>query len=608
MRKKGLWAILLTAVLLSGCSLGGGQKDAARNSTVSEQESLQYSDTNDTETGAGQEEGSKEERPLSKEELRIFTNFVNLPENNGFLLSEYAKPEEVDLGEVLYNGAGMENAPLTEEERSAYLAEGYGIETDITNLSGKQIDAFLQKKLGITLSDSKTGLEDWFYFEGNDCYLQQHGDTNWVRFVCTSGVEVGDGLFVLHCKAADDAVPDCMLTLQKADDSCRFVFNFFEENTDDERWIRKIEDQSFSVELNGWGNVEFVSYEPDRSQDSWTDATFELQWNGKTLYTFPPVGEDNIRFNRWFDSVDAVSFQDYDGDGNEDVIIICTYELTAGPDVGSINPTQEARIYKGTGNGFTYMESLSNQVNFNSEELSIAGIMEQIAVDANAAEGLDADVKKQLEIFADARALWLYTDWSGSGEYAVYDLDGDGRLELLAEVVMGTGLYAENHFYQVNAAGDGIVELPQDYYAEYPEGGGEEFEIAWADQQAFRDENTGTVYYMVSDSGKNGAAEYWSADGAYYLEGGRICNVAYRGRHDLYTDGGDSVTVTYYDAQGNEIEEAAWNRLYEDFISGKAPVTREISWKSVACDEAEAVSEQEIFALLAQSYKEKTGD
>lgn len=204
MKRKIVSVILLISLLFGGC---GSSVRVVETESVSE--------------GAP-------ERELSQEELQEFTDFVNQAENNGFLLSQYGRPEEVDLGAVLYNGAGMENAPFTEGERQAYLDAGYFVETDITNLTTEQIDAFLREKMGISLADTQYGL-DWFYYEDGDCYLFQHGDTNYAFFTCTEGRQVSEDLYVIHCKPDNDFIYDCMVTLRKAGDSYQFLFNFYEE-------------------------------------------------------------------------------------------------------------------------------------------------------------------------------------------------------------------------------------------------------------------------------------------------------------------------------------------------------------------------------------------
>ncbi|MFR3752213.1 MAG: hypothetical protein ACLTW9_07535 [Enterocloster sp.] len=56
-------------------------------------------------------------RGLTQEELRGFEKYLNRIDNYGFLMSDYKSPEYINLNEVFYSGAGLEQSPLTEEER-----------------------------------------------------------------------------------------------------------------------------------------------------------------------------------------------------------------------------------------------------------------------------------------------------------------------------------------------------------------------------------------------------------------------------------------------------------------------------------------------------------
>ena len=49
---------------------------------------------------------------------------------------------------------------------------------------------------------------------------------------------------------------------------------------------RIIQEQSFSVDLNDWGSVEFVSYEPERGIDL-KDVSFYLVKDNQVIYEFP---------------------------------------------------------------------------------------------------------------------------------------------------------------------------------------------------------------------------------------------------------------------------------------------------------------------------------
>lgn len=548
--------------------------------------------------GASSDAGSEAETgsvgELTTAEIKQFTDFVNRPENNGFLLSQYDNAAGADLNQVFYNGAGMDTRPLSEEEQAAYEAKGYSVETDITRLSAEQIETFLRQKTGIGMADMTGGL-DWVYLEDSDSYVFQHGDTNFCTFVCTGGTRTGE-LYELRFKAAGDYVSDCVTTLAKNGEDYRFVSNRFSENTDDLKRIRKIEEQSFSLELEGWGEVEFVSYEPDILEHFQQDVTFSLEQDGAEIFAFPEVRDGNQRVNDRFDRIEAVAFEDYDQDGYTDVIIICTYEQTDGEDSGTRQ--QEVRIYKGGERVFRYMDQLCFSLNMEGNNQSISQVLEEIGKEAPDFSGIDGEVRKQLEAFAEAKGGWVPKDYEPFVfGYTVEDLDGDGRLELLVQVMAGTGLYSENHFYQANEAG-GIEELPQELYDGVSE---LDIGVSGAQGEAFRGED-GMVYYMASDITRNGYAESFHSEGAYYLKDGCVYSTVYRGLH-MQAQGEDSWTETCYDAGGNEISRADWERLREGFLAGKEEIPYTIFWISAYPEDVEMASTEEIFRNLAECWQ-----
>lgn len=508
---------------------------------------------------------------LTVEELKGFTDYVNRAENNGFLLSQYGAVSQANLNEILYNGAGMESGPLSEEERKAYEEAGYSVETDLTRLTREQIEGFLQRKAGIGMADMMGGL-DWVYLGISDCYVFQHGDTNFCSFICTGGIRTGER-YELRFKSGSDYVSDCITVLRRNGDDYQFVSNRYFENTDDDMRVRRIEDQCFLLELEGWGEVEFVSYEPDILEDFRQDVTFRLEQAGEEVFAFPEVRDGNLRVNDFFRQIDAVAFPDYDQDGYTDVLVICTYEQIEGEDAGTSH--QEVRIYKGGEGTFRYMSQLSFALNGAGKNQSISQVLGEIQEEALDLGGLDEEVARQLEIFAETKEQWIPRDYDPFAfGYTVHDLDGDGRLELLVQVMAGTGLYSENHFYQVNPSGDGIRELPQELYDGVSE---LDIGVSGSGGQAFRDRD-GVVYYMASDITRNGYAESFHQEGAYYLKDGCVYSVVYRGKL-LQAQGEDSWEETCYDAGGNEIGQADWEGLRESFLAGKEEIPYTINWK-----------------------------
>ena len=87
------------------------------------------------------------------------------------------------------------------------------------------------------------------------------------------------------------------------------------------------------MDLNGWGEVRFVSYLP--TYDTLLeDVSFVLAKDNQIVYHFPAYYENNITESDsvgMFDSVEAVGFHDIDGDGAKDVIVIVNYVIGAGP-------------------------------------------------------------------------------------------------------------------------------------------------------------------------------------------------------------------------------------------------------------------------------------
>lgn len=146
---------------------------------------------------------------------------------------------------------------------------------------------------------------------------------------------------------------------------------------------RVIAEQSFNVDLNDWGKVRFVSYLP--TYDTlWEDVSFVLAKDNQIVYYFPACFENNSTENDsigMFDSVEAVGFQDIDGDNEKDVIVIINYVTGAGPQ--GMLPRKSVRIFKACDNGFIILEDLMIEImeNIDESELSISAICEYIEAD-----------------------------------------------------------------------------------------------------------------------------------------------------------------------------------------------------------------------------------
>lgn len=209
---------------------------------------------------------------------------------------------------------------------------------------------------------------------------------------------------------------------------------------------------------------------------------------------------------------------------------------------------------------------------------------------------LEETVEKQLELFA---RFLLECGINMGMDYTVYDLDQDGKLELITSFCEGTGRFSTNRFYQVTDTPAGVVELEQIHYLA-SEG---EFDLGFSELETAYEEN-GRRYYPAMDYIRGGAGYYEMIEGAYYLEEGRVYNITYRMFEvcPVYDEAGNvTQSYTYYDVKDTkkEISEKEFEERGAAFLRGKTPVEYRMDWCYYS---GMGISEQELFDLLAECY------
>lgn len=218
---------------------------------------------------------------------------------------------------------------------------------------------------------------------------------------------------------------------------------------------RILEEQSFQVKLNDWGEVRFVSYEPDHSgENPLEDVTFYLLRGEEILYQFPYIGtEDTSDYGMYYD-VKFVMFTDTNADGKEDVVIGAEYMTGAGPQ-GAI-PHVVVRIYEDYGDHFTYNEGFSDKIN------------DYLPWESNV---LAKDVKRLIQLTGGNGQLTDYESYSGkwrvsTGYAAAYEETAPvSRNELICQITNGNefsgSLFTEQGMTQRIASVDEITRIIQ---------------------------------------------------------------------------------------------------------------------------------------------------
>lgn len=194
---------------------------------------------------------------------------------------------------------------------------------------------------------------------------------------------------------------------------------------------KKIGDQTFHTNIKGIGEVEFISNTPNTNESKYADATFEIEKDGKTYEKLPGYEKNNIRKDKVFQSVDAVSFQDCNSDNADDIIIINSYKVNK-------NVKTESRIYiQGSDQKFTLDKDLSTRVNENGSLATVADIVDYLKQEeSNTAEISSKSEQKNSgqeassDEWKQAYINWVNQrpDWT----YVLFDVNGDDIPEIAA--------------------------------------------------------------------------------------------------------------------------------------------------------------------------------
>ena len=168
---------------------------------------------------------------VETEELEEIEGFLNDIENNGFLMSEYNNPNEIDLSSVIYNGAGKSQT-LTEKQEEEYKTKvgKERIYLNITSLKKDDIEKLFLEKTGEKLQNIDEKLKEWIYLENDELYCKEHGDSNYIQVEkCRIGKKK-DNIYTIYLKFENGMNKYSKVTLKKQGDTYIFVSNEFVKN------------------------------------------------------------------------------------------------------------------------------------------------------------------------------------------------------------------------------------------------------------------------------------------------------------------------------------------------------------------------------------------
>lgn len=197
---------------------------------------------------------------------------------------------------------------------------------------------------------------------------------------------------------------------------------------------KKIGDQTFHTNIKGIGEVEFISNTPNTNESKYADATFEIEKDGKIYEKLPGYEKNNIRKDKVFQSVDAVSFQDCNSDNADDIIIINSYKENEN---GSLTTVADIVDY------LKQEESNTAEISSKSEQ-------------KNSGQEASSDEWKQAYInWVNQRPDWAYV---------LFDVNGDDIPEIAAHsgnMADGgaVGTYANGKVQEIPIARCGLISV-----------------------------------------------------------------------------------------------------------------------------------------------------
>lgn len=220
----------------------------------------------------------------------------------------------------------------------------------------------------------------------------------------------------------------------------------------------------------------------------------------------------------------------------------------------------------------------------------------------DASDSGNQSIQAQLELIVDHVDEWAFTmDYANDVyEYAVTDLDKNGRLEIIAANMGGTGYYTYSNFYEVNETFDGLQLCERDV-----EEGESQADLGDADVDAYYDSETGVIYYMFRDYIKNGAAEYYGVQIAVSLVDGKLTEEPIAFYSEIYTDSG--CDISYRDAEGQEITAEEYESAADTVFAGMEKQAAQFLWLeyygSEGVEELKDLSRKEMLEVLWESYE-----
>ena len=240
-------------------------------------------------------------------------------------------------------------------------------------------------------------------------------------------------------------------------------------------------------------------------------------------------------------------------------------------------------------------------------EPSLPGIIEGLPSDINILPGLPRDddmpsEDDQIDTIWNNRDKWMFTGQIPEGYniyYAVSDLDGNGRLEVIATDSYGEYNFSSYSVYEVNEDGTGLNYVVNDIME------GESMpDIEWGETFTFAKDQDGSIigYIMTDGMRADGGSAYSVNKDFVTMKDGRISYEYIASANTSYDENGMVSEQYFVDKDGNYLEDwEEFDAYGEKYIKQTYPGA-EIKVMVIASIYANETAETDLYDLLKESW------
>lgn len=374
-----------------------------------------------------------------------------------------------------------------------------------------------------------------------------------------------------------------------------------------------IENQSFVVEMDGWGKTLFASIAPET--DGWPPH-FALSRDGEIVYRFPETGKET---GDGFVEVCAVAFQDYNQDGKQDVAVLVTY--TDGerkwnepqiflqensdnmfyldhPDLESYRIDGKAE----DGPGFyrdTFLEEYVSSQGLTDTMSELLGSWADYVEYADSLLGM-ISAEKQVELFAENREIWAAdVDFADERHcFTLATLAYDGCPVLIVANQGGTGRYTYSTFYKIDPNGE--LKKMDTSFAE-GESQPDLMEESMAVYSSFSPSGVKN-HFIVYDELRDSPDSYGYRVSSLCLSDDFVLETPLAEQRVVYTGEDGRAEITSYDCNGNALTEEEYDHFADTYYGSMGLTKKTAVFQWIDVGSLEGMSDSEAAEALRQAY------